>query len=256
MTPDVRVCADLDELSRSAAMATVDVIAHAVRDSGRCSLVLSGGTTPRPLYRLLAAEFRERIPWRHVHVFWGDERYVPPDHPDSNYRMAREALLDHVPCPAQNIHPMPTGAVSPEAAAREYEHTLQALQRDSSGAARPFDLLLLGFGQEGHTASLFPGSPALAERTRWVAAVTAPIDPPVRVTLTLPALTRAAHTYVLATGSAKARALRDALTGAPDPNMYPAAGLRLTEGTLTWWVDREASRYFPGRDGPLVFDAV
>jgi 6-phosphogluconolactonase len=241
MTPDVRVCADLDELSWRAAEAAVEVIEHAVRKSGRCSLVLSGGTTPRPLYQLLASKFRDRIPWPQVHVFWGDERYVPPDHPDSNYRMTREALLDHVPCPAENIHPMPTQAESPGAAARAYEQVLQAFQRDSGEAAWPFDLLLLGLGEEGHTASLFPGSPALAEQTRWVAAAGAPVGPPVRLTLTLPALTRAAHIYVLATGSAKARALHGVLTGTPDPNTYPAAGLRLTEGTLTWWVDREAA---------------
>jgi 6-phosphogluconolactonase len=245
MTADVRVCADADELSRRAAEAAVEVIQGAVRDSGRCAVVLSGGTTPRPLYQLLATEFGARIPWPQVDVFWGDERYVPPDDPASNYRMAREALLDHVPCPAQNIHPMPTQAVSPEAAAREYEHTLQALHGNGGGAARLFDLVLLGLGQEGHTASLFPGSPALAERRRWVAAVTAPIAPAVRLTLTLPALTRAAHIYVLATGSAKAPVLHEVLTGTPDPNTYPAAGLRLTEGTLTWWVDRNASHYPP-----------
>jgi 6-phosphogluconolactonase len=200
--------------------------------------VLSGGSTPRTLHGLLASDFRDQIPWADVHVFWGDERYVSPDDPDSNYRMARETLLDHVPCPAGNIHPMPTHFPSPDAAAREYEKTL----RTYFGTEWPhFDLLLLGLGEEGHTASLFPGSPALEERTRWVVAVKAPADPSLRLTLTLPALTRAANIYVLVTGSKKASALHHVLTDGTDANIYPAAGVRLTPGTLIWWIDREAA---------------
>jgi 6-phosphogluconolactonase len=132
---------------------------------------------------------------------------------------------------------MPTHFPSPDAAARDYERTL----RSYFGTDSPrFDLILLGLGEEGHTASLFPGSPALGERTRWVVAVTADAQPPSRLTLTLPAITRAANIHVLVAGSTKARALHHVLTGTPDPNTYPAAGLRLTEGTLIWWVDREA----------------
>jgi len=208
-----------------------------VRGAGRCSLVLSGGNTPRTLYGLLASEFRDQIPWADVHVFWGDERYVSPDDPDSNYRMAKETLLDHVPCPPGNIHPMPTHFRSADAAARDYEKTL----RSCFGGEWPhFDLSLLGLGEEGHTASLFPGSPALGELTRWVVAVETVADPPLRLTLTLPALTRAANIYVLVAGSNKASALHHVLSGVPDPNAYPAAGVRTTEATLIWWVDREA----------------
>ncbi len=239
MKPDVRVCADVNELSLRAAEAAVRTINDSVRGTGRSSLVLSGGSTPRILYGLLASEFRDQISWAHVHVFWGDERYVSPDDPDSNYRMARETLLDHVPCPAGNIHPMATHFASPDAAARDYEETL----RKHFGNTWPrFDLILLGLGEEGHTASLFPGSPAVGERTRWVVAVETPADPPWRLTLTLPALTRADNIYVLATGSKKARALQHVLTGVPDPETHPAAGVRLTEGTLIWWVDRDAAR--------------
>jgi 6-phosphogluconolactonase len=133
---------------------------------------------------------------------------------------------------------MPTHFPSADAAARDYEKTL----RNYFGTDWPhFDLSLLGLGEEGHTASLFPGSPALEERTRWVVAVKTPADPPLRLTLTLPALTRAANTYVLVTGSTKARALHHVLTGVPDPHTYPAAGIRLTEGTVIWWIDREAA---------------
>ena len=238
MEPDVRICADVNELSVRAAEAAVGTIDDAVRHHGRCSLVLSGGSTPRTLYGLLASEFRDRIPWTHVQVFWGDERYVSPHDPDSNYRMAREALLDHVTCPPENIHPMPTHFPSPDDAARDYERTL----RGYFGTGSPrFDLMLLGLGEEGHTASLFPGSPALEERSRWVVAVSTHARPPLRLTLTPPALTGAADIYVLVAGSRKARALHHVLTGVPDPNTYPAAGLRLTQGTLIWWVDREAA---------------
>jgi len=241
MKPDVRICADVNELSLRAAEAAVQTIDDAVRGRGRCSLVLSGGSTPRTLYGWLASKFRDQIPWTHVHVFWGDERYVLPHDPDSNCRMAMEALLDHVPCPAENIHPMPTHFPSPDAAARDYERTL----RSYFGADSPrFDLILLGLGEEGHTASLFPGSPALAERTRWVVAVNTQARPPLRLTLTLPALTRAASIDVLVAGSTKARALHHVLTGIPDPHTYPAAGLRFTEGTLIWWVDREAAAQY------------
>jgi 6-phosphogluconolactonase len=238
MTPDVRICADVNELSRRAAEAAAKTLNEAVRANGRCSLVLSGGNTPRRLYGLLASEFREQIRWPHVHVFWGDERYVPADDPDSNYRMARETLLDHVPCPDGNVHPMPTHFASADDAARDYERAL----RSYFGTDWPhFDLVLLGLGEEGHTASLFPGSPALGERTRWAVAVKAPAVPPMRLTLTLPALTRAANIYVLVSGSTKADALHHVLTGAPDPSSYPAAGVRATEGTLIWWVDRDAA---------------
>ena len=237
----MRVFADVNELSMQAGQAAVRTINESVRGAGRCSLVLSGGNTPRTLYGLLASEFRDQIPWAHVHVFWGDERYVPPDDPDSNYRMAKETLLDHVPCPAGNVHPMPTHFPSADAAARDYENTL----RNYFGTDWPhFDLSLLGLGEEGHTASLFPGSPALGELTRWVVAVETPADPPLRLTLTLPALTRAANIYVLVAGSKKASALHHVLTGVPDPNTYPAAGVRLAEGTLIWWVDREAAAQY------------
>ena len=235
---DLRVCADLADLSRRAAEAAVGVINDAVKAAGTCSIVLSGGSTPRTLYQLLASDFRNRIPWANVHVFWGDERYVAPDDPGSNYRMAREALLDHVPCPPANIHPMPTHYPGPDVAAREYERTL----RDRFAREWPhFDLVLLGIGDDGHTASLFPGSLALAERTRWVVAARAPVEPYVRVTLTLPALTRGSAVHVLVSGAAKAEALRHVLEGAGDWIKYPAAGVRLGTASVIWWADREAA---------------
>jgi 6-phosphogluconolactonase len=235
---DVRICADVNELSLRAAEALVARVNDAVRATGRCSVALSGGSTPRTLYRLLASQFREQIPWRQVHVFWGDERYVPPDDPRSNYRMAKEAVLDHVPCPVENIHPMPTYFPTPDLAARECERTLKSYFAEETPR---FDLVLLGLGEDGHTASLFPGSPALAERRRWVVDVQTQADPPLRLTLTFPVLTRAATTYFLVAGSSKKQALHHILAGNADPNVYPAAGVRLEHGRLIWWVDRAAA---------------
>jgi 6-phosphogluconolactonase len=243
--PDLRVFPDVNELSLRAAKAVVRTLNDAVRSTGRCSLVLSGGSTPRTLYGLLASRFREQIPWAHVHVFWGDERYVPPGDAQCNYRMAKETLLDHVPCPAANVHPMPTHFSDPDAAARDYEATLRNYFSDEPPE---FDLVLLGLGPEGHTASLFPGSPALAEPTRWVLSVMASADPPVRLTLTFPVLNRAANAYFLVTGSDKARALHHILTCTADPSMFPGAGVRLASGTLIWWVDRDAAAQQVGPD--------
>jgi 6-phosphogluconolactonase len=238
MKSDVRVFADVNELSLRAAEAVVRIINESVQANGTCSLALSGGSTPRTLYRLLSSQFRDQIPWTKVHVFWGDERYVPPGDPQSNYRMAKETLLDRVASPAGNVHPMPTGVPDPDVAARDYEKTL----RNYFSRKWPhFDLVLLGLGDEGHTASLFPGSPALEETRRWVVAVKAPSEPPLRLTLTLPALIEAANIYFLVAGPNKAQALYHVLTGSPDPKSYPASGIRRAGGTVIWWVDREAA---------------
>jgi len=239
VTQDVRVFADLDTLSAAAAEAVADVLSAAADTAGRCALVLSGGSTPRALYELLASRSRARIPWGSLHLFWGDERYVPHSAPDSNYHMVKEALLDHVPCPADHVHPMPTDFADPDTAARTYE----AMLHDYFAGRPPrFDLVLLGLGEEGHTASLFPRSHALAERTRWTVAVTAPADPPVRLTLTLPALMHGTAIYFLVAGSKKAHALSQVLSPTADPNVFPAAAVRPEAGVVTWFVDRAAAR--------------
>ena len=243
--PDVRVCADARDLSQRASAAAAAIIVDAVDHHGRCSLVLSGGRTPRALYDLLASTYRDHIPWSSVHLFWGDERYVDPADAASNYRMARESLLDHVPLPAGNIHPMPTRLVSPDAAAREYERDIRA---HVGGRRPPFDLVLLGLGDEGHTASLFPHSTALEETERWVVAVTVPATPPTRLTLTLPAIMAADRIFVLVSGRAKAHALARVLDPASAPRDYPAAALRSARGMVTWWTDRAAAGDSTGVD--------
>ena len=247
VTPDLRVCADLADLSSRARDVAVATINDAVRASGTCSIVLSGGSTPRTLYSLLASQFRPQIPWAYVHVFWGDERYVPPEDPRSNYRMARETLLDHVACPQANVHPMPTHFPKADAAAREYERTLR---NHFVGEWPHFDLVLLGIGDDGHTASLFPGSLALAERTRWVAAAQAPLERQSRLTLTLPVLCRAAAIHVLVAGAAKREALRHVLEGAGDWIKYPAAGVRRGTGAVIWWADPDAAGSVDDIGGP------
>jgi 6-phosphogluconolactonase len=220
-----------------------EAIAGAVRAAvdrrGRCSLLLSGGSTPRASYERLASQSRDDLPWPQVHLFWGDERFVASSDPRSNARMAREALVDHVAVPPGNVHPIPTDLPSADAAALRYEDTLRAHFPDSRPA---FDLVLLGLGEDAHTASIFPGSPALVEPARWVMAVAAPVDPRVRVTLTMPVLTSAAQVYVLVSGAGKAQALRRALDPASDPVRYPAAALRSAGDRVVWWADRAAAR--------------
>lgn len=243
MKSNVRVCADLAEMSRQAAEGAASILTEAARAAGTCSIVLSGGSTPRLFYRQLASDFRDRIPWASLQIFWGDERYVRPEDPRSNYRMAKETLLDHIPCPPENIHPMPTHLATADLAAHEYERTL----RDHFAGDWPhFDLVLLGVGDDGHTASLFPGAPALAERTRWVVAAEAPAEPRSRLTMTLPALTRAEAVYVLVTGAGKAKVLEHVLEEDADVTKYPAAGIRRGTGSVTWWADRDAAAALDG----------
>lgn len=233
MAPDVRRFETLAELSQRAAAVCVEIMRDAVKTRGRCAIALAGGETPRPLYRLLASD--SRIDWSRVHLFWGDERYVSAGDARSNFRMARETLLDHVPSPPEHVHPMPTSLADPDAAATRYEQTL----RQFFGTGIPaFDLVLLGLGTDGHTASLFPHSPALREQTRLVVPVTTTADPPVRLTLTIPPLTAARRICVMAAGQDKLAALERVLAPDADADRYPAAALKAAGQRLTWWIAR------------------
>jgi 6-phosphogluconolactonase len=192
---------------------------------GPFAICLSGGSTPRRLYEILATPlFRETFPWSRTHWFWGDERFVPPDDVRSNFRMAREALLARAPIPAANIHPVPTGAPTPEAAALAYERELKSFYgEDRLIERRPlFDATLLGLGRDGHTASLFPGAPALREGDRWVAAIVG-VAPEPRVTLTFPALESSARVALLVSGAEKREVLARLLRADAE---LPAAHLR------------------------------
>lgn len=245
---DVRVSPDLEAVSRECARAVAQAIMGGTRGGDRFRLALSGGETPRALYRSLATEHRDAVPWGQVHLFWGDERYVPPDDPRSNYRLVQDSLLGDVPIPRENVHPMPTHFPDPRDAARAYERDLRA---NFPGPWPRLDLILLGIGPDGHTASLFPGSPALGERERWVVDVQVPAEPPGRLTLTLPVLNHGAAVFFLAAGADKAEAVRRALTGPRDPLACPAGAVRPEGGNLVWWLDEGAAALIRrGRDVP------
>lgn len=235
---EARVFPDLEALSQAAAEESAHEAIEAAQARGRCLVALSGGHTPSRMYELWAADYREKIPWAKMHFFWGDERFVAADEPKSNYRMARLSLLDRVPVPAENIHPVPTREASADEAAQAYEKTLRGFFGD---AGPTFDILFLGMGGEGHTASLFPNSPALAEQKRWAVGVRAPAEPPVRVSLTFPVLRRARLTYFLVAGADK-RPIIEVLKN--DPNRaareLPVAMLR-PEGEAIWFLDRTAN---------------
>ena len=203
------------------------------------AVCLSGGSTPRRLYECLATPpIASRFPWSRVHWFWGDERFVPHDHPDSNYRMARDAFLSRVPVPDDNIHAVPTEGLSPEQAAAAYETTLKRFYgADTLAPDRPlFDVTLLGIGEDGHTASLFPGQPALQETRRWVVAVIGAKSEP-RITLTYPALDSSRDVAFVVTGKEKRDAVARAQAG---DRAIPAAGVRPV-GRLHWFTDRAAA---------------
>ena len=212
--------------------------ATALTAKGPFRVSLSGGSTPKTLYELLASdEFKGRFPWKQVSWHWGDERFVPHDHPESNYRMVREAMLDKAPVPPENIHPIPTDG-TPEEAAREYERRLQrAYGAPTLDPSTPlFDIMLLGLGSDGHTASLLPGEPALEERKRWVVPVSKG-RPEVRITLTLPVIDSSRHVAFLVAGRSKAVALTAVRAG---DSRLPAARVRPV-GELIWSVDRAAA---------------
>jgi len=240
MQMDTRIFPDLESLSRGAMDELMRILHHAVAQRGRFAIALSGGHTPAKMYSLWAQEekYRAQTPWDRVHLFWGDERYVPPDDPLSNYRMTRETLLAHVPIPSANIHPMPTNLSPPEQAAKDYE---AKMCKFFDAEAPEFDLQLQGLGIEGHTASLFPGSPALLERTAWVAAVKAPADPPLRLTLTPVVLNLGRNTIFLVAGENK-RQILAALRAEPatGPGRYPASQIR-PAGPVLWFLDQAAA---------------
>jgi 6-phosphogluconolactonase len=206
--------------------------------TGPFRVSLSGGSTPKALYSLLASDsFRDRFPWPRAHWYWGDERFVPHDHPESNYRMTREAMLSKAPVPPENVHAVPIEGMPDEAAAR-YEQTLQQTYGATTfDPTRPlFDITLLGLGPDGHTASLLPGEPVLQERKRWVAAV-AHGRPEVRITMTYPAIDSSRRVAFLLAGHEKAAMFKEIRGGTSN---VPAAHVKPV-GELIWFVDRAAA---------------
>jgi 6-phosphogluconolactonase len=251
----VRVLPDAAAVQRGAAEEFAARTAAAVRVRGVATVALSGGSTPRGMHALLAdpaGPYRARVPWAHLEVFWGDERCVPPDHPDSNYRMARETLLDHVPVPPERVHRMAGDDPEPARAAERYAAELRERfvrqGRLDDGWPR-FDLVLLGMGPDGHTASLFPGTEAVHESARAVVAVWVPKLEAHRITLTPPVLTRAETILFLVTGADKAEALASVLDGPPRLDVLPSQTLRPAGSRVLWLVDAAAGARLGDRPG-------
>jgi 6-phosphogluconolactonase len=239
MTPafgTLRICENAGDLAQKGA---ADLCDRAVANPTRTIIALSGGNTPKPLYALLAQEpILSKMPWDRVHFILGDERFVPPSDPASNYGMARAAFLDHVPIPAANVHPVETEGVTLDEAAARYETMLKGLYgADTLEPGRPLlDLTLLGLGPDGHTASLLPGEPVLKVRDRWVAPVPKGRSEE-RVTLTYPALDSSKVVAFLVSGEEKRETLDKILSGDTD---FPAAHIR-AEGEVIWFADRAAA---------------
>ena len=220
----IRVFENSRELARGAAEHCV-----ALARKDRFNLALSGGSTPKILYQILADEpFRAQVPWSRTHFYWSDERHVPPDHPDSNYRMAHEAMLAHVPVPESNVHRVRSENPSAQEAADEYEQTI----------VPRLDLILLGLGTDGHTASIFPGSEVIHETKRLVTAPWVEKLNAYRITMTLPLLNNGTSVLFLVSGSEKAQIVKEVLEG---PKKYPAQFVQPMNGELIWMLDRDAA---------------
>jgi 6-phosphogluconolactonase len=240
--PRVHSFKTLGEASLALAERIVEAARVAIEDHGRYTMALSGGKTPVLLYSLLASEFAGRLGWKSVHLFWGDERFVPQDHPDNNFRMAYDAWISKIPIPHQNIHRIPTETATPEKAARSYEQTLKEFFDSPGKKSFPvFDAMLLGVGADGHTASLFPGSRILGEKSRWVVSAEAPpsVFPNERITLTLPLINSSREVLFLAFGEEKKNVLKE-IFEVPEKakKVYPAAMVKPRE-RLQWYLEKE-----------------
>jgi 6-phosphogluconolactonase len=237
----VRIFEDAAKVAEAAANRFIELGREAVSERGRFTVALAGGSTPKQAYRLLAsAPFRQQLDWSKVHIFFGDERSVPPDDIESNYRMANEALLSHVGLPLENIHRM-NGVGDVVANARLYEDEMRTFFNDA-GWPR-LDLVLLGMGNDGHTASLFPGTQALHEEQAWVVGVWVEKLSAYRITLTAPAINHAAHIIFLVTGENKAEPLREILKGQQSSEQLPAQLIKPLDGSLEWFIDRAAAQF-------------
>jgi len=237
----IAIYPDIATLSHDAAQHIVRIANESIATYGRFTMALSGGTTPRKTYELLGSEpYSRQINWTLVHIFWGDERSVPPESPDSNYRMAHEILLSKIPIPAVQVHRMLANEPNRDAASQEYVEEMQRVF--ATDDIPSFDLIQLGMGPEGHTASLFPHQEALHEERRLVMPVSVPKPPPDRLTFTPPLLNAARNLLFLVTGSDKADALHAVLEGPYQPDEYPAQIVRPPNGEVVWMVDTAAAQ--------------
>ena len=247
---NIAIYPNIDILSHEAAQYIVRIATESITTHGRFTIALSGGTTPRKLYGLLGSEpYRSQIDWTPVHIFWSDERCVPPDSEESNYHLAHEVLLSKISIPAVQVHRMPADMPDRNAASQEYENEMRRVF-ETDGIPN-FDLIKLGMGPEGHTASLFPHQAALHEQQRLVVPVSVPKPPPDRLTFTPPLLNAARNVLFLVAGSDKADALHAVLEGPYNPDEYPAQIVRPPNGKLTWMVDTAAAAKLQRREENL-----
>jgi 6-phosphogluconolactonase len=234
---ELEVVADAGALAERGAEWVAEQAAAAITSRGEFSIALAGGSTPKALYQLLARPpYRERLDWSRWSVYFGDERASPPDDPESNYRMARETLLDHVPIPPGRVHRMEAERPDLDAAAAEYSSLLEATLPLGPGGAPRLDCILLGIGADGHTASLFPGTPALEVVDAWATRGLATYEPYDRITVTFPLINGGAAVAFLVAGESKRAALAGVVAGS-----VPAARVRPTHGELRWFLDRAAA---------------
>ena len=245
VTITYRISPSPAEVAKSAAQLFTDAVINAASARGVARVAISGGTTPKAMFALLAAEpFASQIPWDKLDLFWVDERCVPPDHADSNYRMTREALLSKVPLPADRIHRM-EGELDPEVAAARYESTIRNAFRLEGAETPTFDLILLGMGDDGHTASLFPHTEGLNDLTHIVIANHVPQKDTWRITLTSPVINQGREVAFLIEGAAKAQVLHDVFLGPFQPDTYPSQIIRPASGRLTLLLDSAAAAKLP-----------
>ncbi len=239
----VQIVDDAEAMSRAAAKTLIEHIAKQLQTKDVFSIALSGGSTPRKLYALMANDpgLRKQVPWQQIHFFWGDERHVPADHPDSNYRMAYEALLSKVPIPPANIHRIRAENPDADKAAQEYARDMRRFFGIAGSEPPRFNCVLLGMGSDGHTASLFPGSPALGEQNRLVMANWVEKFNSFRITLTLPVINNADLILLLVSGDQKAETLKAVLADDSDTIRFPVQYLQPKNGVLTWLLDQRAA---------------
>jgi 6-phosphogluconolactonase len=238
MPVEIKIVPDNATLARVAAQEFHRLAEACIQERGRFSVALSGGNTPRAVYSLLADEHKE-LPWEKTHVFFGDERHVPPDHPDSNFRMASESFLSKVPVPEKNVHRI-RAELEPEAAAKDYDDQLVEFFHLNDHDWPRFDLVFLGLGDDGHTASLFPGSSALSDVSSRVAANWVEKLNTYRITLTFPVLNHAAQVIFLVSGESKAHIFSAVLR--PGDKKYPAQGIQPENGRVLWLADQDAGQ--------------
>lgn len=235
-----KIYSDLDTLLTATADTVSVQAARAIEDHGRFTIALAGGSTPQPLYAMLTREpYVSMIDWSKVYIFFGDERCVPPDDPQSNFAMVYNTLLERVPIPPQQTFRM-AGELAPTLAAERYEKAMRTVFGDELPR---FDMMLLGMGEDGHTASLFPETAAIYEAKKWVVANFVPKLDTWRITLTLPVLNNAALLLMLVAGASKAETLRAVMQGPPDTDLYPVEALQPTNGQVWWYVDGAAAKH-------------